>query len=124
MTEQTFSDPIAHGYYLQGASEISTTQSADEILQKADALARQDSHANLMHAACYYLAAAHFLETHDPSKSAHAYHQAGHQLQQLDQFIHAARAFSQAGAWAEQAARNGAAASTQQHLQHGAVRSY
>ena len=32
MTEQTFSDPIAHGYYLQGESEISTTQSADEIL--------------------------------------------------------------------------------------------
>jgi len=124
MTEQTFSDPIAHGYYLQGEREISTTQSADEILQKADALVRQDSRTNLMHAACYYLAAAHFLETHDPAKSAHAYHQAGHQLQQLDQFIHAARAFLQAGTWAEQAARNGAAASTQQHLQHGAVRSY
>jgi hypothetical protein len=108
MTEQTFSDPIAHGYYLQGESEISTTQSADAILQKADALARQDSRANLMHAACYYLAAAHFLETHDPAKSAHAYHQAGHQLQQLDQFIHAARAFLQAGTWAEQAAGNGA----------------
>src|SRR6266850_4201801 len=101
MTEQTFSDPIAQGYYRQGESEIATTQSADEVLQKADALARHDSRANLMHAACYYLAAAHFLETHDPAKSAHAYHQAGHQLQQLDQFLHAARAFSQAGAWAE-----------------------
>ena len=68
MTEQTFSDPIAQGYYRQGESEISTTQSADEVLQKADALAQQDSHTNLMHAACYYLAAAHFLETHDPAK--------------------------------------------------------
>lgn len=124
MTEQTFSDPIAHGYYLQGESEISTTHSADEILQKADAFARQDSHANLMHAACYYLAAAHFLETHDPAKSAHAYHQAGRQLQQLDQFVHAARAFLQAGACAEQAARAEAAGSSQQHLQHAAVRAY
>jgi hypothetical protein len=94
MTEQTFSDPIAQGYYRQGEREIATAQSADEVLQKADALARHDSHANLMQAACYYLAAAHFLETHDPAKSAHAYHQAGRQLQQLDQFIHAARAFS------------------------------
>lgn len=124
MTEQTFSDPIAQGYYRQGESEIATTQSADEVLQKADTLARQDSRANLLHAACYYLAAAHFLETHDPAKSAHAYHQAGHQLQQLDQFIHAARAFSQAGTWAEQAARAEAAGSTQQHLQHAAVRAY
>ena len=124
MTEQTFSDPIAQGYYRQGESEIATTQSADEVLQKADALVRQDSRANLMHAAYYYLAAAHFLEAHDPARSAHAYHQAGHQLQQLNQFIHAARAFSQAGVWGEQAARNGAAVSTQQHLQHGAVRSY
>lgn len=124
MTEQTFSDPIDQGYYRQGESEIATTQSADDVLQKADALARHDSRANLMHAACYYLAAAHFLETHDPAKSAHAYHQAGHQLHLLDQFVHAARAFSQAGTWAEQAARNGATAPTQQHLQHAAVRSY
>jgi cation transport ATPase len=124
MTEQTFSDPIAQGYYRQGESEIATTQSADEVLQKADALARQDSRANLMHAACYYLAAAHFLEPHDLAKSSHAYHQAGRQLQQLDQFIHAARAFSQAGAWAEQAASAEATGSTQQHLQHAAVRSY
>lgn len=92
MTEQTFSDPIAQGYYRQGESEIATTQSADEVLQKADALVRHDSRANLIHAACYYLAAAHFLEAHDQAKSAHAYHRAGHQLQHLDQFIHAARA--------------------------------
>ena len=70
MTEQTFSDPIAQGYYRQGERELSTTQSADEVLQKADAFARHDSQANLMHAACYYLAAAHFLETSDPAKSA------------------------------------------------------
>ena len=124
MTEQTFSDPIAQGYYRQGESEIATTQSADEVLQKADALARHDSRANLMQAACYYLVAAHFLETQDPAKSAHSYHQAGRQLHQLDQFIHAARAFSQAGSWAEQAARNGPAGSTQQHLQHAAIRAY
>ena len=30
MTEQTFSDPIAQGYYRQGESEIATTQSADD----------------------------------------------------------------------------------------------
>jgi len=124
MIEQTFSDPIAQGYYRQGQSEISTTQSADDVLQKADALSRHDSRANQMQAACYYLAAAHFLETHDPAKSAHTYNQAGRQLQQLDQFIHAARAFLQAGTWAAQAARNGPAGSTQQHLQHAAVRAY
>ena len=45
MTEQTFSDPIAQGYYRQGESEIATTQSTDEVLQKADALVRQDSRA-------------------------------------------------------------------------------
>jgi hypothetical protein len=73
MTEQTFSDAIAQGYYRQGESELSTTQSADEVLQKADAFARHDSQANLKHAACYYLAAAHFLETSDPAKSPHAY---------------------------------------------------
>jgi hypothetical protein len=48
MTEQAFSDPIAHGYDRQGESEISTTQSADDVLRKA---------------------AAHFLETRDPAKS-------------------------------------------------------
>jgi hypothetical protein len=124
MGEQTFSDPIAQGLYRQGEREISTTQSADDVLQKADALARHDSRADLMHAACYYLAAAHFLETRDPAKSAHAYHQAGHQLQRLDQFVHAARAFTQAGTRAEQAARDDASGSMQQQLQHAAVRAY
>jgi hypothetical protein len=124
MTQQTFSDPIAQDYYRQGESEITTTQSAEEVLQKADALVRHDSRAHWMQAACYYLAAAHFLETHDPAKSAHSYHQAARQLHHLDQFIHAARAFSQAGALAEQAARNGAAGPTQQHLQQAAVRDY
>jgi hypothetical protein len=124
MGEQTFSDPLAQGYYRQGESEISTTQSADDVLQKADSLARHDSRAQIMESACYYLAAAHFLETHDPAKSAHAYHQAGRQLQHLNQFIQAARAFSQSGTWAEQAARAEAPGSTQQHLQHAAVRAY
>ena len=59
MTEQTFLDPIAHGYDRQGESEVSTTQSADDVLHKA---------------------AAHFLETCDPAKSAQAYHQAGWRL--------------------------------------------
>jgi uncharacterized membrane protein YdcZ (DUF606 family) len=124
MSSSTFTDPIAQGYYRQGESEISTTQSADDVLQKADALARHDSRANMMHAACYYLAAAHFLETRDPAKSAQVYHQAGRQLQYLDQFIQAARAFSQAGLWAEQAAHAAVDGSTQQHLQHAAVRAY
>lgn len=124
MSDSTFTDPIAQGYYRQGESEISTTQSADDVLQKADALARHDSRADLMHAACYYLAAAHFLERRDAAKSAHAYQQAGRQLQHLDQFIHAARAFSQAGTWAEQAARADTPGPSQQHLQHAAVRAY
>jgi hypothetical protein len=124
MGGQTFSDPIAQGYYRQGESEISTAQSADDVLEKADALARHDSRAHMMESACYYLAAAHFLETRDPAKSAHAYHQAGRQLQHLDQFIQAARAFSQSGRWAERAAQAESPGSTQQHLQHAAVRAY
>ena len=124
MGGQTFSDPIAQGYYRQGESEISSAQSADDVLQKADALARHDSRAHMMESACYYLAAAQFLETLDPAKSAHAYHQAGRQLQHLDQFIHAARAFSQSGRWAERAAQAESPGSTQQHLQHAAVRAY
>lgn len=124
MTEPTFSDPIAQSYYQQGETEISSTQSADDVLRKAAALARQDSHAQLMESACYYLAAAHFLETHDPAKSAQAYHQAGRQLQHLDQFSQAARAFSQAGVLAEQAARTQTQGPAQQQLQHAAVRAY
>lgn len=124
MSEPTFSDPIAHSYYQQGENEIFTSQSVDEVLRKADALARHDSHANLMESACYYLAAGHFLERRDPAQSAQAYHQAGRQLQHLDQFIHAAQAFSQAGVWAEQAAHIATAGPTQQQLQHAAVRAY
>ena len=40
MTEQTFSDPIAQGYYRQSESAISTTQSADKVLLLGDASAR------------------------------------------------------------------------------------
>lgn len=40
MTEQPFPDPIAQGYYRHSESAISTTQSADEVFQKADAFAR------------------------------------------------------------------------------------
>jgi len=124
MPNQTFTDPVAQGFYQQGVGEISAAQSAEDILKKAEALARHDSRANLMEAACYYLAAAQFLETRDPAQSAHAYHQAGRQLQHLDLFMQAARAFSQSGSWAEQAAGRETDPARQQGLQHAAVRAY
>lgn len=124
MSEQIFSDPIAQEYYKQGTSELETTQSADGVLRKADAFGQQDARADIMHAAFYYLAAAHFLEPRDRAKSAHAYHQAGHQLQRLAQLTQAARAYSNAGKLAEQAAQFAQAESERHHLQHFAVRSY
>ncbi len=124
MNPLTFTDPVAQGFFQQGAGEIGAAQSADEILTKADALARHDSRAHLMEAACYYLAAAQFLETRDAARAAQAYHQAGRQLQHLDRFVHAARAFAQAAAWAEQSARVTPPGPLQQQLQHAAVRAY
>ncbi len=124
MIKPALSDPIAQGYYQQGLQELSAAHSANAVLQKADALARHDSRSNQLQAACYYLAAAHFLETHDAAESAHAYHQAGRQLHQLDLFVQAARAFGQSGHWAEQAAQAEQAGPAQQQLQHAAVRAY
>jgi hypothetical protein len=124
MGEPTLSDPIAQGYYRQGEQEISSTQTADDVLNKADSLSRHDSRADLMQAACYYLAAAHFFESRDLTRSSHAYHLAGRQLHHLEQFIHAARAFVQAGTCAERGAQAAAEGPTQQHLQHAAVRAY
>jgi hypothetical protein len=124
MNGETFSDPVAQQYYQQGETELATAQSAESVLRMADTLARQDGRADLMQSACYFLAAAHFLEIRDPAKSAHAYHQAGHQLQRLTQWTHAARAFSNAGRFAEQAARVETTLPAQHHLQHFAVRSY
>jgi hypothetical protein len=124
MSEQIFSDPIAQEYYRQGTSELETTQSADGVLRKADAFGQQDARADITQSAFYYLAAAHFLESRDQAKSAHAYHQAGQQLQRLAQLTQAARAYSNAGRLAEQAARSAQPGSEQHHLQHFAVRSY
>lgn len=124
MNPTTFNDPVAQGFLQQGAGEISTAQSADDILKKADALTRHDSRADLMQAACYYLAAAHFLEKQDPARSVQAYHTAGQHLHWLQQFTQAGRAFSNAGRVAEQAAAAMPAGSDQHRLQHLAVRSY
>ena len=124
MGAPTLSDPIAQGYYQQGLQELAAAHSADAVLQKADALARHDSRAHRMEAACYYLAAAQFLESRDPGKSAHAYHQAGRQLHAIDLFLQAARAFAQSGEWAERAAHAEPQQPVRQQLQHAAVRAY
>jgi hypothetical protein len=124
MAAPTFSDPIAQGYLRQGEHEVTAQQSADTLLTKADALSRHDSHADHMQSACYYLAAAQYLENRNPGQAAQAYHQAGRRLFHLEQFVHAARAFQQAGQWAETAARAEPPGPAQQHLQHAAVRAY
>ncbi|UVT14679.1 MAG: hypothetical protein H8K04_12600 [Nitrospira sp.] len=124
MADPPLSTPVAHGDYRQSALEISTVQSADDVLQQADALTRRDSRADLMQAAQYYLSAAHFLETQDPPKSIQAYHNAGQQLHWLQQFAQAGRAFSNAGRVAERAAAAMPAGPDQHRLQHLAVRAY
>lgn len=124
MSEQTFSDPIAQEYYNQGESELQTTQSAEEVLRKAETYGRQDSRADIMQSAFYYLAAANFLESRDITKSAQAYRQAGYQLHRLDQFTQAGRAYSNAGRLGERAAQRAATESGRHDLQHFAVRSY
>ncbi len=123
MSEPAFSDPIAQQYYRQGETELEASQSADNVLRKAEDCARKDARADIMQSAVYYLAAAHFLESRDRARSAQAYHQAGCQLHRLDQFTQAGRAFSNAGRLAEQAAGT-ATDQTQHDLQHFAVRSY
>ncbi|MGQ0694509.1 MAG: hypothetical protein ACT4OL_02910 [Nitrospiraceae bacterium] len=124
MSEEKFLDPIAQEYYRQGSTELETTQSAEAVLRKAEALGRKDTSAELMQSAFYYLAAAHFLESRDLAKSAQAYHQAGTQLDRLDQFTQAGRTYSNAGRLAERAAQIAPSESTKHDLQHLAVRSY
>ncbi len=124
MTHPTFSDPIAEQYYHQGEAELETTQSAEAVLRKAAACELADDRSGIMQSAVYYLAAAHFLETRDRTKSAQAYQNAGQQLHRLQQFTQAGRAFSNAGRLAEQAAQATPAGPDQHHLQHLAVRAY
>lgn len=124
MSEQAFSDPIAEQYYHQGETELQSTESADAVLRKAEVCGQQDSRAAITQSAFYYLAAAHFLEHRDPSKSAYGYHHAGQQLVRLQQFMQAGRAYSGAGRVAEKAAQNTPSGPDQQSLQHLAVRSY
>ncbi|MGB4068515.1 MAG: hypothetical protein WBK08_10840 [Nitrospira sp.] len=124
MHPSTFNDPVAQGFLQQGADEISTAQSADDVLKKAEALAPHDSHDHLMQAACYYLAAAHFLEKQDPARSMQAYHSAGQHLHLLQHFSQAGRAFSSAGRVAEQTAAAMTSGPDQHRLQHFAVRAY
>ena len=124
MPDPPFSNPVARLYSQKDAIEISTVQSALDILTQADALTRHDSHTDVMQAAHYYLSAAHFLENQDPLRAAHAYHNAGQQLHWLEQFMQAGRAFSNAGMVAEQAAAAMPAGLDQRHLQHLAVRAY
>ncbi|HJT22448.1 MAG TPA: hypothetical protein VJ746_18390 [Nitrospira sp.] len=124
MTEQTFTEPLAQEYYKQGESELESTQSAEAVLRKAEMSGRQDSRADIMQSAFYYLAAAHFLESRDAGKAAKAYHQAGYQLNRLDQLTQAGRAYSNAGKLAERAARSADSEDARHDLQHFAVRSY
>lgn len=124
MSDPSYSDSVARLDSQQRPLEISTIQSADDVLQQAGALTRHDSHADAIQAAHYYLTAAHFHESQDPPRSIHAYHQAGQQLHWLGQFTQAERAFSSAGRVAEQAATAMPAGPDQRHLQHLAVRAY
>ncbi|WP_455377746.1 hypothetical protein [Petrachloros mirabilis] len=124
MSEQTFTDPLAQEFYRQGAIELESTQSAEAVLRKAEAGGRSDSREDIMQSAFYYLAAANFLESRDPAKSAQAFHQAGYQLHRLELFTQAGRAFSNAGRLAERAAQAATADAGKHDLQHFAVRSY
>jgi hypothetical protein len=124
MAEETFADPLAAQYYHQSVTELETSQSADAVLLKAAACELKEDRADVMQSAFYYLAAAHFLESRDRAKAAHAYHSAGRQLHRLQQFTQAARAFSNAGKVAEEVARSAPPGPDQHRLQHLAVRAY
>lgn len=124
MSDQPLSDPIALHYYQQGETELEATQSAEAVLRKAELCGQQDARTEITQSAFYYLAAARFLEGRSAAASAHAYQAAAFQLQRLQQCSQAGRAYSNAGRLAEQAARAAPDGSTQQHLQHLAVRSY
>jgi hypothetical protein len=124
MAESTFTDPLEQEYYRQGETELERTQSAEDVLRQAEALGRREGRSEVMQSAFYFLAAAHFLESRDAAESARAYHQAGQQLQRIDQFTQAARAYSSAGRQAERASRVATAKASKHDLQHLAVRSY
>lgn len=124
MSDSSHSDPIARLDSQKDALEISTVQSAHDILKQADSLTRRDSRADVTQAAQYYLSAAHYLETQDPPKSIQAYHNAGQQLHWLQQFTQAGRAFSNAGRVAERAAAGMPAGPDRHRLQYLAVRAY
>jgi hypothetical protein len=124
MSQPSFPDSIGEHFYRLGETELASTQSADAVLRKAAAYELKDDRADIMQSAFYYLAAAHFLESRDRGKSAHAYQSAGQQLHRLQQFTQAARAFSNAGRVAEQAARSMPPGPDQHRLQHLAVRAY
>ncbi len=124
MGDQSFPDPVAQEFYRQGETELAAAQSAETVLRKAEALGRNGSSAEVMHAALYYLAAAHFLESRDLAQSAQAYYQAGHHLHRIAQFTQAGRAYSSAGRLGERAAHIAAPDSAKHDLQRFAVRSY
>ncbi|NOU10307.1 MAG: hypothetical protein HOO98_09860 [Nitrospira sp.] len=124
MTELPLSDPVAQHDDQLLTHQISTVQSADDTLKKADDLVRHNSHADVKKAASYYLAAAHFLESRDPARSIQAYQSAGQQLHWLQQFTEAGGAFFNAGRVAEQAVSAMSAGPDQHRLQHLAVQAY
>jgi hypothetical protein len=124
MAKPTFTDPLAQEYYRQGETELELTQSAEDVLRKAEAFGQKEARLEVMQSAFYFLAAAHFLESRNAEASARAYHQAGQQLHRIGQFTQAARAYSSAGHQAERAAKTATATASRHELQHLAVRSY
>lgn len=80
MTDPPLSYSRTQFDYQQISLEISTLQAADDVLKQANALTQRASRTDVTQAAQYYLSAAHYLETQDPPKSIHAYHNAGQQL--------------------------------------------
>lgn len=124
MSDPLHPDLVARLDFQQHPLEISTLQAADDVLKQANALTQRASRTDVTHAAQYYLYAAHYLETQDPPKSIHAYHNAGQQLHWLQQFTQAGQAFFNAGKVAEQAAAAMPAGPNQRDLQHLAVRAY
>ncbi len=124
MPEPLFPDSVARALYQQGETELRHAQSADAVLRKAELSGQKESRPDIMQSAFYYLAAAHFLESHDPAKSSQAYHQAGYHLRRLDHAAQAGRAYSNAGKLAEQAARIEPTPAARCHMQQFAVGSY
>ncbi|HEU4684164.1 MAG TPA: hypothetical protein VFS39_06660 [Nitrospira sp.] len=124
MGDHIVPESIGQDYYKLGEAELASSQSADAVLRKAEFFGRQDSRADIMQSGFYYLAAANFLESRDAAGAARAYHQAGYQLNRLDQHTQAGRAYSNAGRLAERAAQSETSDAAKHELQHFAVRSY